>query len=77
MKRIYLIVLCIALLRPAFFVTDFTYYPEDKTLTKDFVGKSGEIFYNAYYFSNANAVYVKDYLNGVVAQPLLNAVSLN
>jgi hypothetical protein len=55
-------------------VTDFTYFPEDKSKVSDFTYKSGEIFYQAYFFPVDASVTLTDYLNGNLIHPFSNAV---
>ena len=45
-------------------MSDFSYFPEDKSKTNDFIYKSGEIFYQAYFFPADSSVTLTDYLNG-------------
>lgn len=49
-------------------LTDFTLYPEDKSLAFDFIGTTDEVFYGSWYFSNladSSANYIDDKRNGV------------
>lgn len=48
--------------------TDFTYFPEDNSISNDYIYTPGEIFYGSYYFSNSG-IFLKDVRNGVIVSP--------
>lgn len=52
-------------------ITDFTVYPENKSLSQDFILRNGEIFYGAYYFTDA-LTSLEDKVNGVQVKPTLD-----
>lgn len=47
---------------------DFTIYPEDKTIADDFIFKTNEVFYGAWYFSTTN-INIEDKRNGIRITP--------
>jgi hypothetical protein len=62
-----LIILCISISLGAQ-VTDFTVFPEDKAIATDFIYKTGEYFYGAYYWSDQTTI-IYDYRNGLRINP--------
>jgi hypothetical protein len=66
--KLLLVMMCIILQNTSGQVTDFTYYPEDTTITTDFIWNTDEKVYSAHYFSDSSTI-IPDARNGIAIQP--------